>query len=207
MQITPAPTNAPSRIEEPPGTSLIRDDGSSGLSGSVSLSRNGTRGSGPATGAISPQRKPTRMPRLTQVFTVHPVGESGSGTAARMRPDASSVRKAANTVRAASRSASAPAAYRRSMVVASGEGSAVTVAFSVAGAAPRSKTAGIFPRCAVSWPAAASLRTGLGATRDVRHRLRTRRAPARSARARRVAAGPSADDSGARAARDAPSPP
>jgi hypothetical protein len=43
MQITPRPKYAPSLTLDPPGTTRTPDDTASGLSGSVSLSKNGRR--------------------------------------------------------------------------------------------------------------------------------------------------------------------
>ena len=48
----------------------------------------------------SPKQKPTRMPCFTQTLTRQPVGEDGSGSAARTRPAASSARSRANVSRA-----------------------------------------------------------------------------------------------------------
>src|ERR1039458_5627274 len=44
---------------------------------------------------LMPMRKPTRMPFLTQALTRQPVAVAGSGSAARMRPAVSAMRKAA----------------------------------------------------------------------------------------------------------------
>src|ERR1039458_4306191 len=46
---------------------------------------------------LMPMRKPTRMPFLTQALTRQPVAVAGSGSAARMRPAVSAMRKAAKT--------------------------------------------------------------------------------------------------------------
>src|SRR5215218_4232916 len=56
----------------------------------------------------SPKRKPSRMPCFTQALTRQPVGDEGSGSAARTLPNESSSRKRRNTSRASSRDALLP---------------------------------------------------------------------------------------------------
>ena len=107
MQMTPRPRYAPSRTDDPPGTSRTFDAVESDRRGSVSLSRYGESALGESNATTSPQRNPTRMPCLTQGLTRQPVGDDGSGSAARTRPAASSVRRSAKAPRASSRSASA----------------------------------------------------------------------------------------------------
>ena len=161
--MTPAPTKAPSRTDDPPGTSRTRDAASSRLRGRVSLSRNGTPGSDPGNAAMSPQRKPTRMPCLTHACTRQPAGAPGSGVAARTRPAESSARRVANAARASSRSASPAAAWSRSMVACSVSVSVVTVeglrggcrrrsarGRSAAGDRRSSQVVGVAPACGLS---------------------------------------------------------
>src|SRR5262245_8983662 len=96
MQITPRPRYAPSRMLDPPGTTRTADQGPSGLSGSVSLSKKGHRPWSADMSMVSPARKPSRIPRLTHVFTFQPDGDSASGSAARTDPSESAPRSDTN---------------------------------------------------------------------------------------------------------------
>src|ERR687891_544932 len=78
-QMTPLATYAPSRIDEPPGTTRTPIAALIFLSGSVSLSPKNQRPLSTETSTRSPQRKPTRMPCFTQVLTRQPVGAAASG--------------------------------------------------------------------------------------------------------------------------------
>src|SRR5450432_2986085 len=68
---------------------------------------------------MSPNLKPSRMPCFTQRLTRQPIGLDASGSAARTWPDDNASRSRANTARASSRSADAPAATRLLMSVSS----------------------------------------------------------------------------------------
>ena len=59
-----------------------------GLRGSVSLSRYGELLFAEGNVAIAPQRKPTRIPSLTQALTRQPVSVEASGSAAPERQTA-----------------------------------------------------------------------------------------------------------------------
>src|ERR1039457_2642722 len=95
MQVTFWPRYAPSRALLPPGTMRMPFSGPMRCMGWVFLSR---KLSAPTDMSIlMPMRKPTRMPFLTQALTRQPVAAAGSGSAARMRPAVSAMRKAAKT--------------------------------------------------------------------------------------------------------------
>src|SRR5436190_18090287 len=84
-QMTPFATYAPSRMDDPPGTTRTPIAVVIFFSGSVSLSAKNQRPS-IDTSTRSPQRNPTRIPCFTHVLTRQPVGADASGSAARPRP-------------------------------------------------------------------------------------------------------------------------
>src|SRR4029079_1640780 len=113
-QITPLPMYAPSRMDEPPGTTRTPILTSIFLRGSVSLSaKKWLQLTLPPSGGEDrstrrPHRNPSRMPFLIQVFTRQPVDVDGSGSADRTCPEESSFRSVANTSRDSSWSAFSP---------------------------------------------------------------------------------------------------
>src|SRR5688572_20475013 len=107
-QITPFATYAPSRIDEPPGTTRTPMAVLIFLSGSVSLSPKNQRPPSIDTSSRSPHRNPTRIPCFTHVLTRQPVGADASGSAARTRPADISSRSFAKTDRLSLLSAAAP---------------------------------------------------------------------------------------------------
>ena len=78
----------------------------------MSLSRYGELLFAEGNAVIAPQRKPTRIPSLTQVLTRQPVSVEASGSAARTWPADNSRRSDANAVRASSGSASFACLYK-----------------------------------------------------------------------------------------------
>src|SRR5437764_6945261 len=88
MHITDGATYAPTRAEEPPGTTRTPSITENLRAGKVSLSTN-ERHSPPPICASSPSLKPSRMPCLTQTFTFH---RPSTGSAARISPRVSASR-------------------------------------------------------------------------------------------------------------------
>src|SRR5688500_11450122 len=112
-QITPRATYAPPRTAEPPGTTRTFFSGGNFCSDWVCLSENGR----PADMSTrSPNRKPSRMPCLTHVFTRHPVGVEPSGSADLTEPASSAAFNSYKAASAAALFAAAPAAARASTV-------------------------------------------------------------------------------------------
>src|ERR1035441_3778558 len=95
MQVTFWPRYAPSWTLLPPGTMRMPFSGPMRCMGYVFLSRKLSAPTDMST--LMPMRKPTRMPFLTHALTRQPVAVAGSGSAARMRPAVSAMRKAAKT--------------------------------------------------------------------------------------------------------------
>src|ERR1019366_3890274 len=89
------PRYAPSRTLLPPGTMRMPFSGPMRCMGYVFLSRKLSAPTDMST--LMPMRKPTRMPFLTQALTRQPVAVAASGSAARIRPSVSAMRKAAKT--------------------------------------------------------------------------------------------------------------
>ena len=77
MQMTPRARYAPSRTDDPPGTTRTPSAVDTRFSGSVSLSTNGQRPWSIDTSASAPHRNPSRIPCFTQAFTRQPVGLAG----------------------------------------------------------------------------------------------------------------------------------
>src|SRR5437764_12462438 len=96
MHITDGATYAPTRAEEPPGTTRTPSITENFGAGKVSLSTN-DRHSPPPICASSPSLKPSRIPCLTQTFTFH---RPSTVSAARISPRVSASRNLRKVARA-----------------------------------------------------------------------------------------------------------
>src|SRR5205823_13395440 len=96
MHITDGATYAPTRAEDPPGTTRTPSITENLRAGKVSLSTN-ERHSPPPICASSPSLKPRRMPCFTQTFTFH---RPSTVSAARISPRVSASRNLRKVARA-----------------------------------------------------------------------------------------------------------
>src|SRR5271167_4320158 len=111
MQMTDGATQAPSRMEEPPGTRRTRSARVRRRAGKVSLSTK--ESVSPSDISFnSPRRKPSRMPCFTQALTIQ---RSSIFSAARISPRVRAARKARKVLRASSELAIVSRADKRSI--------------------------------------------------------------------------------------------
>src|ERR1700722_17941530 len=104
MQMTDGATKAPSRMDDPPGTRRIRSARVTRRAGKVSLSTNDSTSPSDIC-RISPSRKPSRIPCLTQALTSQ---RPSRFSAARISPRVRAARKSRKMRRASSRALDSP---------------------------------------------------------------------------------------------------